>query len=217
TLLRHRSAGEPRRPALRDAFELLGQAVETGMDLAEFLAGERALAFDLNFALALLVTARLACVFGFAFALLLAARLVLDVGFVLAVVARLALLVARTAPLFAAMVAARFLARFLARFVPRLIAPVVVVVVVISDAHWLAMIVVALLDDVVEPLPDRHAGTARRVAGSFARLWTEASEIPRTARFHCAPNHFGRNEMALFLSGGSLTDEAEGAVYYPRL
>ncbi|MFZ3357285.1 MAG: hypothetical protein WA177_00870, partial [Xanthobacteraceae bacterium] len=209
----HRSAGEPRRPALRDAFELLGQAVETGMDLAEFLAGERALAFDLNFALALLVTARLACVFGFAFALLLAARLVLDLGFVLAVVARLALLVARTAPLFAAMVAARFLARF----VPRLIAPVVVVVVVISDAHWLAMIVVALLDDVVEPLPDRHAGTARRVAGSFARLWTEASEIPRTARFHCAPNHFGRNEMALFLSGGSLTDEAEGAVYYPRL
>ncbi|MGC2124030.1 MAG: hypothetical protein WA652_14360, partial [Xanthobacteraceae bacterium] len=182
-------------------------------DLAEFLAGERALAFDLNFALALLVTARLACVFGFAFALLLAARLVLDLGFVLAVVARLALLVARTAPLFAA----RFLARFLARFVPRLIAPVVVVVVVISDAHWFAMIVVALLDDVVEPLPDRHAGTARRVAGSFARLWTEASEIPRTARFHCAPNHFGRNEMALFLSGGSLTDEAEGAVYYPRL
>jgi hypothetical protein len=34
--------------------------------------------------------------------------------------------------------------------------------------------------------------------GSLARLWTEASEVPRTAGFHCAPSHFGRNEIALF-------------------
>src|SRR5579863_3588611 len=92
---------------------------------------------------------------------------------------------------------ARFLARFPTRFSANVVAPVVVRFLVVGDPHRLVVIVVvALLDDVVEPFPDRHAGLASGVAGGFALFWTKTSEIPRTAGFHCAPNHFGRSEMA---------------------
>jgi hypothetical protein len=42
----------------------------------------------------------------------------------------------------------------------------------------------ALSDHPVEPLIDRHVDALRRVALSLARLRTEASQIPRTARLH---------------------------------
>jgi hypothetical protein len=40
-----------------------------------------------------------------------------------------------------------------------------------------------LLNELVKPLSDRNAGSTRRVVGGFARFWTEASEVPRTAGF----------------------------------
>ena len=84
------------------------------------------------------------------------------------------------------------------RFAALVVAPSVVIVVVINGPHRLAVIVVVLADDAVQPFPDRHAGAPRGVAGDFARFWTEASQVPRTARFHCAPSHSGRNEMTLY-------------------
>src|SRR5271154_385959 len=82
---------------------------------------------------------------------------------------------------------------------------VIVVVLVISGPHRLAVIFVAALDHTVEPFSNRHAGPARGVAGSFAGFWMEASEVPRTARFHCArSNHIRRNEDGPVLSLDSL-------------
>ncbi len=106
--------------------------------------------------------------------------------------------------------------RLLPHFSPRLVAPVVIVVIVISGRHGLAIIVVVLPDDGVEPFSNRHAGPARGVPGSFARFWTEASEIPRTARFHLRAKPLREERDGPVLSGGSLTDEAEGAVFCPR-
>jgi hypothetical protein len=40
------------------------------------------------------------------------------------------------------------------------------------------------LDDIVEPLADRHAGAARGRACSLTRIGAQASQVPRTARFH---------------------------------
>jgi len=74
---------------------------------------------------------------------------------------------------------------------------VVILVVVISKPHRLAVIFVAARNDAVEPFANRHAGPASGVAGSFARFWTEASEIPRTARFHCAQTTSGGTRRAL--------------------
>jgi len=48
----------------------------------------------------------------------------------------------------------------------------------------LAVLIVVWLDDAVEPFADRHAGSSRRFARSLTCLPTEASQIPRTARFH---------------------------------
>jgi hypothetical protein len=73
-----------------------------------------------------------------------------------------------------------------------------------------------LPDDRVEPFSDRHAGPPRGVAGGFARVWTEASEIPRTARFHLRAKPLREERDGPVLSGGSLTDEGEGAVLCPR-
>jgi hypothetical protein len=50
-----------------------------------------------------------------------------------------------------------------------------------------------LLDKVVEPFAERAAGLSRGFAGGFDCLQAQASEIPRTARFHRAQNHFGGN------------------------
>ena len=100
----------------------------------------------------------------------------------------LAFIVALAVPPLAAVAGsvAVLVAKFAARFAPRLVTPIVVVIV-FSGSHRLAIIFVALRNDAVEPFPDRHAGPASGLAGGFARLWTEASEIPRTARFHCSP------------------------------
>jgi hypothetical protein len=85
------------------------------------------------------------------------------------------------------------------RLAALIVAPSLVIVVVISGPHRLAVILVVVLSDhAVQPFPDRHAGAARGVAGDFARFWTEASQVPRTAGFHCAPSHSGRNEMPLY-------------------
>ena len=46
------------------------------------------------------------------------------------------------------------------------------------------LLFVVRLDDVIEPFADRHAGSPRRRAHGFPRLGAQASEIPRTARFH---------------------------------
>jgi hypothetical protein len=107
-------------------------------------------------------------------------------------------------------VAARRIVRF-ALGIAIGIAAVSVVVIVIGVARSLAMVFVFGADDVVEPFTDRHAGLARGVAGGFTRFWTEASQIPRTARFHCAPKSHREEQMALSLSCGSVTDEAEDA------
>ena len=45
-------------------------------------------------------------------------------------------------------------------------------------------VVAALSDHPVEPLVDRHVDALRHVALGLARLWAQASQIPRTARFH---------------------------------
>jgi len=91
----------------------------------------------------------------------------------------------------------RLLARLPAPFCANVVAPVVVLFIVISESRRLVVIALVLLDDLIEPLSDRQAGLARGFACGFARFWTKTSEIPRTAGFHCAPNHFGRSEMAL--------------------
>src|SRR5580704_13707633 len=71
--------------------------------------------------------------------------------------------------------------------------PVVVLVVIVGEQGRLVVIVfVVRLDDIVEPFADRHAGSPRCRAHGFARLGAQASEIPRTARFHShAQSHMG--------------------------
>src|SRR5271170_8190114 len=112
-------------------------------------------------------------------------------------------------------VAARRIVRF-ALGIAIGIAAVSVVVIVIGVARSLAMVFVFGADDVVEPFTDRHAGLARGVAGGFTRFWTEASQIPRTARFHCAPKSLREERHSpvfgpVFELCGSVTDEREGA------
>jgi hypothetical protein len=82
--------------------------------------------------------------------------------------------------------------------VPRVrIAPVITYRIAPGIAHrtaprvrrprWRAIVRIVRLDDVVEPLADRHAGAARRLIGGGPRFGTKTSEIPRTARFHSRP------------------------------
>jgi hypothetical protein len=63
------------------------------------------------------------------------------------------------------------------------------VIIIVSVPHRLAIIVVVALDDGIEPFADRHAGPAGGLARGFACFGAEASEIPRSARFHLRPNH----------------------------
>jgi hypothetical protein len=56
--LRRRSPGEPRCVGLHHTLKLLRQAVEPGVDFAEFLARQRGLALDLGFAFALAASRR---------------------------------------------------------------------------------------------------------------------------------------------------------------
>ena len=59
--------------------------------------------------------------------------------------------------------------------------------------HQCAATVSALLNELVEPLSDRDAGSKRRVVVGFACFRTEASEVPRTAGFSSrAQSHFRR-------------------------
>ncbi|MGC1778779.1 MAG: hypothetical protein WBB34_12580 [Xanthobacteraceae bacterium] len=127
---------------------------------------------------------------------------VLDLGFgsVSAAPRRLAFLGAG-----ASLSATAILARFRSRFPARLLAPIVIVGFVISGPHRLAVIaVVVLSDDLVEPFSDRYPGAARGIAGGFARFRTEASEIPRTARFHLRAKPLREERDGPVLSGGSL-------------
>ena len=172
------------RVGLRHTFELLRQPVEAGVDLAKFLPRQRGFALELGFAFALAASRRQFIVVTIVSMARSAAR------------RRLVLFRAAAASSRAA-IGIMCLARIVRRWLAALVVAPSLVVVVISGPHRLAMIVV-LADDAVQPFPDRHAGTARRVAGDFARFWTEASQVPRTARFHCAPSHSGRNEMTLY-------------------
>jgi hypothetical protein len=81
--------------------------------------------------------------------------------------------------------APRCVIRFARRIAPRIVAVLALVVTRVGAA--VIVLIVFGLDDVVEPLADRHAGLARGAASGFARFWTEASQVPRSARFHCAP------------------------------
>jgi hypothetical protein len=61
------------------------------------------------------------------------------------------------------------------------------------------------LDDGIEPFANRHTGSACGVARRRARLRTETSEIPRTARFHSQIQAtrgagFARMSMLLFIN-----------------
>ena len=156
------------------------------MDFAELLAGKRGLALHCNLALIIAV----------AFAP--PARLTRSGTIVLS--RFLARFKAWFLAQVLAQVLARFLAQFLARFLAIVVSPaVVVLIMIISEPHRLAVNFVAALNDGIEPFPNRHAGAASGVPGSFARFWTETSEIPRTARFHCAPKpHPEERGMALF-------------------
>jgi hypothetical protein len=73
----------------------------------------------------------------------------------------------------------------------RLIAPgsraarqVVLVVIIGDQRRRVVILFVVRLDHVIEPFADRHAGSPRRRAHGLPRLGAQASEIPRTARFH---------------------------------
>jgi hypothetical protein len=68
----------------------------------------------------------------------------------------------------------------------------------IGGAPRLLVLLIGRLDHSVEPFTDRHAGSARSLARSRARLRTETSEIPRTARFHSrVQGHIVRSRMCL--------------------
>ena len=94
---------------------------------------------------------------------------------------------------------------------------VVVLVVIVGEQRRLVVVIfVVRLDDVVEPFADRHAGSPRRRANGFARLGAQASEIPRTARFHShAQSHMGGAGCPL--RAALAEDDAAGAVLFPRL
>ena len=61
---------------------------------------------------------------------------------------------------------------------------IVRLVVEIGRPPCLVTVLVSGLDDIVEPLTDRHTGCARGLARGRSRFRTETSEIPRAARFH---------------------------------
>jgi hypothetical protein len=127
----------------------------------------------------------------------------------------LAIVRARRTTLAAALDVFRFAARVPGRTVSlaRIAAQIVVVVSRIASA--LVLLIVFRPNDVIEPFADGHAGFTRGAAGGFARFWTEASQVPRTARFHCAPKSHREERhgpiLTLSSSFGSATDEAAGA------
>jgi hypothetical protein len=80
------------------------------------------------------------------------------------------------------------------------------------------IIAAALSDHPVEPLIDRHVDALRRVALTLARLRTETSQIPRTARLHpCAQNHIGRGRVRPPLGPALVTKRAHGTALFPRM
>ena len=185
------------RLAARQPFQLLGKLVETGVDLVQRAAraGALALKFADFFRAALLVV--------------IAAPLprLRRLPIVVALPQLPIVFAAPRSTLIAALPCFPIVAA-LPRFPiivasPRLplIAPgsraarplVVVLVVIVGEQRRLVVVIfVVRLDDVVEPFADRHAGSPRRRAHGFARLGAQASEIPRTARFHShAQSHMG--------------------------
>jgi hypothetical protein len=79
----------------------------------------------------------------------------------------------------------------LGRFVRQ--ADIAIVFFGVGLPHQCAATVSALLNELVEPLSDRDAGSKRRVVVGFACFRTEASEVPRTCRISSrAQSHFRR-------------------------
>ena len=79
---------------------------------------------------------------------------------------------------------------------PLILDLIVLVIVVGKQRDRVVLVLVFELDDVVEPLADRHAGAPRRRARRLACFRTKASQIPGTARFHSHDqNHIGRNSV----------------------
>jgi len=71
----------------------------------------------------------------------------------------------------------------------------IILLIVVGKQCDLVVLIVGL-DDVVEPLADRHAGAPRRRARRLACFRTKTSQIPGTARFHSHDqNHIGRNSV----------------------
>jgi hypothetical protein len=66
----------------------------------------------------------------------------------------------------------------------RLLESLVALVIDIGRPPRLVVFLIGRLDDGVEPLTNRHAGSARGVACSRTCFRTETSQIPRTARSH---------------------------------
>jgi hypothetical protein len=72
----------------------------------------------------------------------------------------------------------------LVRAVTRSLLPSIVRTAVGMAEPFVLTVFVDRRDDVVKPLPNRHARAPRGFARGSARFRTETSEIPRTARFH---------------------------------
>ena len=165
------------RLAARQPFQLLGKLVETGVDLIQRAARTGAL------------TLKFADFFWAAFLVAIAAllpRLLIIVALPqlpIVIAAPRSMLVAAL-PRFPIIVASPRLPLVAPR--PRAARPLVVVfVVIIGEQRRLVVVLfVVRFDDVIEPFADRHAGSPRCRAHGFPRLGAQASEIPRTARFH---------------------------------
>jgi hypothetical protein len=97
----------------------------------------------------------------------------------------------------------------------RLVGPATILVQMIGCPQQGAAIVVVLFDQFVEPLSDRDTGSPRGLVGRRYGFRAKASEIPRTAGFHQAQNHFGRNVDRPGFLRSPLDSKAEGAVFCP--
>jgi hypothetical protein len=74
------------------------------------------------------------------------------------------------------------------------IAGVIVVSMCARASSWLGKVLLLLRgagNDGVQPLADRHPGTARGLLRGFPRLLPHAFHVPRNARFHARIRMFG--------------------------
>src|SRR5262249_19694546 len=63
------------------------------------------------------------------------------------------------------------------------------------------------VDNGVQPLPDRHAGSASSILRGLARAWPDPGDPPRTAKIHAVPRFRG-------LTGRSRADWPGGTACY---